>query len=502
MMQEIEKDQSASERVKGLIELAIQCGRRLQSPQTGYVHYYYQSQEEEVQQTIPLLENLLFTLALLRSKTIENITEAKEMLEHLLIFQNTQATSSHGNFPVYLHEYPNCRDQLLSVHLLAPLYWIAKGFSHVLGQDLRKLLEKSLRLLLSYSLKKHQAQALPYSIAMRLAAAAKACGSLWQEKELEREGESMLSQLVEARQTDNWHSTHHLADLLIALQMVYPSLINSPWKDLWRYISQTWHLKACCFIGPCLKEHQEKEEPETTLYDLFLGYFSGQFAQRTRISHLYHLQAALIQSSEDRLFVDPLLLDLQGHFKENKWMVKQEQTWAYTLIEKKGLLGSSLERTYSPLRFVWGDSKRTHTLVCQGGNCADIQYQLLDPNCIAFIFKLAESRLTEDIEKHREINFYFDYHSEAKIKIDEQFATTFQLGQTVTIQSGQKMISLVFELLEGEGQFLGHLIRGNRPSQLFLKGDNRFHAYDWHLFLRTIRRKEGCRLKITIQILS
>ncbi len=54
---------------------------------------------------------MLFALALLRSRTTENILEAKAIVDNLLHFQLKEGPSA-GNFPKYLHEYPNCKQRL------------------------------------------------------------------------------------------------------------------------------------------------------------------------------------------------------------------------------------------------------------------------------------------------------------------------------------------------------------------------------------------------------
>lgn len=495
----MEHIQQPNERIKELIELSISCGRCLQSPQTGYIHYYYHNQEEEAHHTIPILENILFSLALFRSRIIENITEAKEILSHLLIFQNQGEAA--GNFPVYLHEYPMCRDPLLGIHLLASFYWILKGFGHVLGPGLKVKLEEAIRLLLHYGFRIAEKEPLPYSVTARLAAASQAFGRLWADSHWENRGSVLLGELLHSHATDSWHITKHVSDLIVALQMVYPSIQNSPWKCFWDYLGQTWHRHTCTYVGPCLKEEQRNEEPEPALYDLFLGYFSGQYSQRMKSFAPYHLQAALIQPSEDQVPDYSLPFQVQDHHQGQQWIVRQEQEWAYTGVDKKQLFNSVRERTYTPFRFVWGEAKRVHTLVCQGGNCSTVVCQA-DENRVKLQIELGKAEELDELEKQREVNFYLDFHPDMKIGIDGQSATVFELGQKVTIQSGSRLISLMFELTEGKGQFLGHLMRGNRPAQIGLKGNNRFNAYDWHLVLRTIRRAGICRLTVWIEMIS
>jgi hypothetical protein len=478
------------DKLKELLELSLNCGRQMQSPQTGYVHYYYHSQISDVQHTIPILENVLFALSLLRSRLVENANEAKGILSRLLIFQD----ETKGNFPMYVHHFPECQDNFLGLSLLAPFYWILKQFGHVLGQELRSNLEATVKAILAHSLQLQP----PYAFAMRLAAARCAFGQLWSDAALIQLGTEQLNELQARGHVDEWHKTRHLSHMLIALQMVYPSIKNSPWKDFWHYLEQTWHQQACSYVGPCLSEEQRGEEPEVSLYDLFLGYFSKQLAARSKLVHPCQLHAALIQSSDDQLeFVTG---NVKGQHANQAWMLWHKKEWACTLLDKKELLNSTLEHSYTFLRFVWGNASRTHTLVCQG-SIAKVEYEANFPH-VTLILHLEKEVDAENREKQKEINFYLDFHPEAKIKVDQQASSTFELGQLVTIESEQRKLDLTFEQIEGKGQFLGHLMRGNRPCQMSAKGEERFKAHDWHLLLRTIRRAGKCVIKAQINLIS
>ena len=87
-----------------LIDLAIASGRRRLSDQTSFVHLSYET-EGAKHDTIPLFENFCYALGLFRSKLTEDIAEGKALLERLFAFE------VEGNFPVYLHEYPVCRNR-------------------------------------------------------------------------------------------------------------------------------------------------------------------------------------------------------------------------------------------------------------------------------------------------------------------------------------------------------------------------------------------------------
>lgn len=328
--------ETVSDLSKGLGEWALAAGRFFQSAQTGYVHLYYGEAEQKAQ-TIPLVENVLFTLALLRSRLVEQAQEAKRLLKGLLIFQNQLAGDNYGNFPVYLHEYPTCCDPSLGLQLLAPFYWILKQFGHVLGSDLKRQLEQAARLALEQILRAHQMKPFPYSIAVRLAAAQFAYGLFLENLTWEQAGKEQLEQLAQ-RQLEDWHTTRQLADVLVGLQMVYPSLSTSPWSPLWQRMEQTWHSQLACYMGPCVREWQEREEPQVNLYDLFGGFFAGQFSRRAALLSIHHLHGVLIQPSLDQFAESVLPVIVQGELKHQAWRIVRNSAWTYTVLEKKILI--------------------------------------------------------------------------------------------------------------------------------------------------------------------
>lgn len=122
------------------LDLALAACRFRQSPKTKFLHYFPSSLDKE---TIPIYENLCFSLALLRQKNAEDVLEGKELLLRLLPFQTPS-----GNFPVFLHDYPNAFDRLLPLKL-APLFvHIINKYGNWLGVQALKNVQKTLKSLL------------------------------------------------------------------------------------------------------------------------------------------------------------------------------------------------------------------------------------------------------------------------------------------------------------------------------------------------------------------
>lgn len=214
--------------------MAITAARARQRAQTGFVHYCYESQGEE-HDTIPLFENLSFVLALLRSRLSEHILEGKTLLRKLLAFE------VEGHFPVYLHEYPECRNPMLSQKIYPLFYWIFTDFKGILGEELREKLEGLLR------------KITPPNVPLAPTSAAE------------------------------W------ADYLVALQI--QGLSQESLDQAARY----WHSGLCAYIGPIHSQRQERGEPSLTLYDLFMGQLFDVLPQRALVDHPVHLQAALVR---------------------------------------------------------------------------------------------------------------------------------------------------------------------------------------------------------------
>ena len=118
---------------KRCIDLSLAACRKRQSPRTKFVHYFEGPGEHA--DTIPLYENFCFVLALYRQKTVEAVLEGKDLLERLLAFQ-----ASDGNFPIYLHEFPNCQSSLQRLKIVPLLIQLERYFSSVISSDIKEKL--------------------------------------------------------------------------------------------------------------------------------------------------------------------------------------------------------------------------------------------------------------------------------------------------------------------------------------------------------------------------
>lgn len=472
-------------------DLAIACAKKRVSSQTGYLHHNYHILSEEVPVTIPVIENVLYALVLLQTRTIENITEGKRLLERILSFQESES----GNFPVYLHEFPTCTDCYQGVHLLAPFYWILKQFHQVLGVELKANLDQTVQKILTINIFEMDKRSIPDSIGIKIASAAIAFGKLNEDIDLETQGKALIKQFEEP--SAMWYESRCLSEMMIALQMVSSDFSSFP--KFWTHLCNMHHLPTASYAGPSLRELQVKEEPQVTLYDLFWASFTDVYPERVLRDHPLHLHAVLIQPTQAKILEKNYPFELQGERKSRSWIMYQNEKYAYAFIEQNAIHDPAKDKGFSPFHFAWGTPKRLHTFVCQNGNSCLKNFSQQNSS-VTFIAELGEIPPLEDREKARELTFFFDIPDSVKLTVDGTPVNTFRANDEVLITVDGRHFRLSFEIMEGEGQFMGHFMRGNRPSQLANKGVNRFEAYDWQLFIRTIRRTEKCTLRIKINL--
>ncbi len=355
-----------------MIDVALTAAKKRKSPHTGLIHHCYE--DGMVKETIPLFENFCFALALFRTRLAENVLEGRALLTRLFAFQ------VGSNFPVYLHEFPDCRDQKFANKLYPILFWLNQEFRHVLGDDLRAKVGQFLAAVSAPTIRE-KTPATPEA----------------------------------------------LAEFMIASQVQGASIAD---------IAKTWDPFLCCYKGTHL---QEGYEPAVTLYDLFLGEFSGRFSKRALQDHPIHLRASLVYPCKEALEFEP-------------------------------------RGTHFSFPYLWGGPEQLHSLVCETkGEYRDGNFLLLDG----------------PVEEVMEIALYCDAHPSTELFVNGRRANTFCLGDEVVISSGSVQISLSFTLIEGQGRFWGHIFRSNRPGQL------KNGMYDWKIGVRTVKREGPCVLKLT-----
>lgn len=456
-----------------ILELAIAEGRRLSHEQTGLIHHFVHALPGDQAVAIPLTENMLFAVALLRSHIAENVQEAKSLIRRLLNFQGES-----GNFPVYVHDFPDCHDRSLGATLLIPLQIVINDYGHVLGADLFKKVERSAARLFDYCVS--QLDHLPYLASLRVAAVMAHRGDKqkWEELSVVR---------------PEWYSPASLGELLTCFQMVNHDLATFP--QLWEFLAKVWHYPTMSYCGPAHREYLLGSTPQQTALDLYMAVLNDRLLPGTQKPHVSHLWGALIFPVNTTLPVPfyPMESTYAG------WKGFQTDTYAYTLTSYDDGMDRKANKGFHPFRLIWGSPEHVHSFVCQGGNNQAFEWEV-SPDGVLLSFDLAEPVDSDDREKLRETTFYLDLHEGSTILVEGEAATTFQVDEKLQITSGSFIFGVTFQVKEGEAKFFGHIGRGSRPAQLLTKGQHRFDAYDWQLFLRTVRRTPDCRVQCRISI--
>ncbi len=345
--------------------------------------------------------------------------------------------NSEGLFPVYLHHYPACHDRYIGMRLIPVAQYICREFGHVIPRTLKSKLEK---------------------IALDGTPLRVACCR----------GEEPQVEL-----TNEIYVPQQLGEIYLYLRMVYPSLSESPWKWLWEHIQNNWNHQIHRFVGPIHQAFQRGFEPETTLLDLIMADATGVYPQSVLEDHPIHLYGAIIPELKD-----PLTLNEE----------KVSISFASDAKQAKG---------FYPFLMQWGSAGRAHSFALQG---VDGIQGMQEGDKIKLKIPLNEESPGEDRDKQREVKFFFDVQ-DVDIRIKDIPATTFEVGDPITLQFKEHTLKLRFSL-EGEGTFLGHIARSNRPAQVKAKGSRRFDAYDWTLFLRTIKREVPCEMAVDIEVVK
>lgn len=451
-------------------ELALETGRKWQSDETGYLHYSYRSDSRD---TIPTSENFSFVLALFRSRMGDNIQEAKGILHKLLCYQ------VGGNFPIYLHEYPVLYDRWRAVEVLPALIWIAKGFHHVIGEELKGKLDDALRLAIDHSLTTLNEYTAGYLQTLRIGCCAKALGKYLEDKELITIGEEIISQVEQLGVQPSWFVSDQLGHLLVSLNL------DAIWPSLWQHCQGVYHQPLSLYCGPHIQERCAHQLPAPTLLDLYLK-------EETKVPELnpIYVHGSLVHPFE-KPPVEQIVTE--GSLTGQKWEIMKTDDFVCSLINQEEPLNGTDKKGFSPVYMAWRENKVPHSLVAQGGNVIASSFKRKG-NEIEFLMTLGEEAENDHPKDRVEVAFFCS-RAQTKVSIDDKRSTVFRLGEKVKIHGGKHAV-LEFALQEGEGDFTGHLSVGNRPSQTVSNGE----AYDWKIVLRSVRRTSPCVIKVKLLV--
>jgi hypothetical protein len=225
-----------------------------------------------------------------------------------------------------------------------------------------------------------------------------------------------------------------------------------------------WHAGFMTYSGPAIQEYQQKGVPEVNLYDQFMAEHQGEISKRIENEDL--LQKALVFPFKK-----------QYQLKEpNPFQVLEKNT----LWSPKG---------FHLMRLLWGTKEQLHSLVCQD----ELRLSRVE-NHLFFTYPDE----VPDEKNRMELSLFTEHSAETTIFIEGKKQTVFYLGETVEIKTKTGNVQLIFTLEEGEGQFLGHISRGNRPCQIGIEKEGDFSSYDWKIGLRSLSRSSSVKIGLRV----
>ena len=205
-----------------------------------------------------------------------------------------------------------------------------------------------------------------------------------------------------------------------------------------------WDPEHQLYSGPLSDERQQGYEPLRTLFDFMMGD-DPRFLQPDPI----HLEVGLIFTTPPQ--------EMRAQSEEKP------------LHKGPG---------FHLFRKVWKEREHLHTLVCQEKKIT------LEGDLLIYPQEIPDER------ERRELTFYVNAHPLNRPTLKGEKVTLFRLGEAIHLGTKWR---LCFEKERGEGDIVGQITLGNRPSQLEVESGT---AYDWRISLRTLRRTPDFRLKL------
>ncbi|MBM3207647.1 MAG: hypothetical protein FJZ57_03460 [Chlamydiae bacterium] len=412
-----------------IVDRLLEVAKKRTSPQTGYVHLFYDNPDSVHQDTIPVLENMYYALGLFHTRMSDSILEARSIIDKILSFE------VGGNFPIYLHDYPHCKDRSTSIYMLPVIHYLVKDYRSVLGDSLYgKLQELSDRILI-HAKKMHETKRLPFSSFVR-----------WQ-------GFTHQLEKMEPKSVVEW------GEYLLAIHMSNPSWQEEEVKRAFSY----YNIECRLFLDTESPIMQDGFAPRATFFDLLVALQTGNYSKA-------------ILSNEKLIFLSALAHPFPDIDVES-------------VLDKRQQVSLWQKHTKQPFMLFWteDDNLRSLAIECKG----EIYSIKEEEGSIEFAVNYPLD-LPEE-ETNAEFAIYVDGAIKTSLIVDQNRASTFSLHDVIELHTPSKILKISFHPQDEGGMFFGHLSRCNRPYQV--KKDV-FQAYDWKLGVRTISRPKQFSMNI------
>jgi hypothetical protein len=148
----------------------------------------------------------------------------------------------------------------------------------------------------------------------------------------------------------------------------------------------------------------------------------------------------------------------------------------------------------APLKLLWGAGDRVRSFVMQGG--ASLVGGRIDGSKATLDILLPGACDVEDRNACREVAFYLDVQGTPRMTLDGQPTNTFRPGECVSLQDDLLELQLSVDADQATGDYVCHLQRANRPAER----ETTFPGQDWAIYVRTLRRQDNARLRVTLNV--
>lgn len=461
----------AEDRKRFFVEKNIEIASRYFDEKTQLIYFDEEDPYDLEPKKASLLMNFGYVFALFRTKNHENILKAMSVLKRLLYFQIKAKKAGYGGFPKYIHQYPNAYDKRACVHIYVILYKLNKLFSKVLEKNLRKDLENALS-----RLKK-------FISMMDL--------NIGYEPDIE----PLVSLILEKTLNKKPFviSSKHLETFVY--MNVFSNEAAKPYLDENKYY---WNSKLNVFVGPFFNEHFEKMHLRPTLFNLFINANFGTSPSQSLDNHYVYLLAALVLTASSEEKVSESISKTFLFHEMNACLLNDKRSSLFYFKNFRPKENDCYTNGFHVFSYLFGSSSENiNSFVCQTKNMEISSLENEGVFSIDFTYPKID---IQEKKENSELNFYLFRNKDLQIFVDRKKATIFKLSEKLFIETLDRTLEISFSIVKGNGEVLGAISMGNRPSQMHSKAVSDYEAFDWKISLRTLRRDEGFTINMKMKV--
>lgn len=264
-----------------------------------------------------------------------------------------------------------------------------------------------------------------------------------------------------------------LSNQLIYLQM-HPE--TEQHKSLLSSLQSIWHDALHVYAGPAFELQFMGSEVKPSYLQYFEQYVNGKAPPKDH--SIYGLQAALLQ-----------------HIEVPKKQIPFEKrtSQAYIYHDQQFAIAVYPESKHYPLYMVVGG----RSIVLDLPHAKLQKYSWDRAQRVLELIIEIDPASSQHKEKETSLSFYISRNDKSSIFVEGKKATAFTIEQKISLKVGDHLIACSFSKQSGDSQFFGHILQGNRPTQLI---DDNF--YDHEVCLRTVHGVEKTCVRCTLSFAS